>query len=139
MTPRGDRVRRRTRSDVSGPRPRRRASTVYAEGRMKTRVKRAVAVALVMLTMATPALVASTPCAQFITSAADDAPLTGWLMGESTVTTTTTTKYSSSWSFMNFGGVFDGSSTTTETYSVGVYEMSDHTIQRLRCDGYTPV
>jgi hypothetical protein len=105
---------------------------------MKELVRKAGVIALVLALTAFP-LAAIQPCAQFITSAADDAPNSGWLSGESTVTTTTSFKYSSSWSFMNFGGTFDGSSTTTTTYSVGTYTMADGSRQTLRCDSYTPV
>jgi hypothetical protein len=105
---------------------------------MKSLVKRAGVIGLALVLAAWP-LAAMTNCAQFITSGADDAPNTGWLSGESTVSTTTSYKYSGTWSFMNFGGTFDGSSTTTTTYSVGTYTMADGTTQTLRCDTYTPV
>jgi hypothetical protein len=106
---------------------------------MKEMVRRAAVVTVLAIMVTAWPLAAITTCAQFITSAADDAPNYGWLSGESTVSTTTSYKYSGTWSFMNFGGTFDGSSTTTTTYSVGTYTMADGTIQTLRCDSYTPV
>jgi hypothetical protein len=105
---------------------------------MKALVRQAGVVGLALALAAWP-LAALSTCVQFITSAADDAPNYGWLSGESTVSTTTSYKYSGTWSFMNFGGTFDGSSTTTTTYSVGTYNMADGTKQTLRCDSYTPV
>lgn len=102
---------------------------------MKKLVQRAGVVALVAMALSIEAVGASTPCADFISSAGDDSPLTGYLVGQSEVTTTKTL----SWSYTNYGGTFGGSSVTTETYSVGTYAMTDGSIIRLRCDGYVQV
>lgn len=106
---------------------------------MKGLLKQAGVITLLSTMLLVPGLVAMTNCASFISSKGDDAPLTGWLTGEKTVTKSTTTSYSGSWSFSNFGGTFNGSSTVTESYSVGTYEMSDGTYQEIRCDNYTYV
>lgn len=106
---------------------------------MTALMRRAVLMTLLALLVLAPGVVAITNCAQFISSSADDSPLTGWLMGEQTVSTSSTSGYSGSWSYMNFGGTFNGSSTTTVSYSVGTYQMSNGTIQYLRCDSYTYV
>ena len=107
--------------------------------RAKANVKRAGVVMLLALALAAWPLAAMTYCAQFITTAGDDAPNSGWLFGERTETTSSTFSYSGSWSYLNFGGTFDGSSTRTQSYSVGIYQMQDGTRQELRCDTYMPV
>jgi hypothetical protein len=101
---------------------------------MKEMVKRS-AIALLAFVLVAGPLAASVNCAEFITSAGDDPPITGWLMGESTVTSTKTY----SWSYTNFGGTFNGSSTTTQSYTVGTYQLSNGAVQTLRCDNYQTV
>lgn len=102
---------------------------------MKRMVLRAALAVTFGAAMSAHGLAALQNCAAFITSAARDAPMTGWLLGEKTVSTSKTF----SWSYMNFGGAFNGSSTMTQSYSVGTYRMSDGTTQQLRCDGYMAV
>ena len=103
------------------------------------RVKSAVWLLGLMFALTAWPLAASFNCAEYITTAGDDDPNYGWLIGERTESTSTTTSFAGSWSYMNFGGIFDGSSTKTSTYQVGIYQMADGTRQQLRCDGYTPV
>jgi hypothetical protein len=97
--------------------------------------KRAGVVTVLALVLSAWPLAAMTYCAQFISSGADDAPLVGWLMGESQTTTTKTY----SWSYTNFGGTFDGSSTKTQSYTVGTYSLSNGDTITLRCDNYQTV
>ena len=108
---------------------------------MKAIVKRKGVVTLLGLLVVLSALplAAITACAQYITTAGDDDPNYGWLTGERTETTSSTMSYSSSWSWLNFGGTFNGSSTRTQSYSVGIYDMADGSRQELRCDTYQPV
>jgi hypothetical protein len=107
--------------------------------RAKANVKRAGVVMLLALALAAWPLAAMTNCAQFITTAEDDAPNSGWLTGERTETSSSTFSYSGSWSYLNFGGTFNGSSTKTQSYSVGIYEMEGGGFVTLRCDTYQPV
>ena len=108
---------------------------------MRKLAKRAGVLALVAMVLSIESVAGAIACADYITSAADDVPMTGTLIGEKTVTTTTTTSRGFSWSWLNFGGAFNGSSTVTnaETYEVGYYQMSNGSIQTIRCDGYTRV
>ncbi len=108
---------------------------------MRRLAKRACVLALVAMALSIESVAGAIACADYITSAADDVPMTGTLIGEKTVTTSTTTgsTINFSWSWLNFGGAFNGSSTVTESYSVGNYRMSDGTIQTIRCDSYSRV
>ena len=106
---------------------------------MKRFVKGTGLLTLLVLAVTAWPVAASTPCVQYITTAADDRPNSGYLWGTSTETTSSTFSYSGSWSYMNFGGVFNGSSTRTQSYEVGTYKMDDGTFQRVRCDTYMPV
>jgi hypothetical protein len=102
---------------------------------MKTLVKRAGAIALLAVVVGVPGLAGMVNCLPFISSSGGDKPLTGYLTGESSRTTTKVR----SWSYTNFGGTFNGSSTVTDSYSVGYYRMSNGTLQQIRCDSYTYV
>jgi hypothetical protein len=106
---------------------------------MKAFAKWVGLVTLLVLAVTAWPVAALTPCVQYITTAADDAPNSGYLFGTRTETTSSTFSYSGSWSYLNFGGVFNGSSTRTQTYEVGVYRMDDGTYQNVRCDTYMPV
>jgi hypothetical protein len=106
---------------------------------MKAMVKRAGAIALALVVVTAFPLAAWGNCADNITSGGEDAPLTGWLMGERSVSTTTSYSYKGSWTFMNFGGTFDGTRTVTETHWEGSYKMTDGSIRNIRCDTYQPV
>ena len=106
---------------------------------MRKLAKQAGILALVAMALSIESVAGAIACADYITSAADDAPMTGSLIGEKTVTTSTTSTTGFTWSWLNFGGVFNGSSTTTESYQVGYYQMSNGTVQTIRCDGYTRV
>ena len=101
---------------------------------MKALVKRTVT-ALLLAALVTPGLSAAV-CANYISSGGGDAPLTGSLLGERTVTTTTTRSFGTTGGFKTVTGSTSYSSTTTISYSVGVYEMSDGTRIELRCDTY---
>jgi len=65
------------------------------------------------------------PCADWISSSGDDAPLVGHLIGTSTVTYEIQVKP---------GGI---GATVTETFEVGQYEMSNGEILRIDCRTYT--
>jgi hypothetical protein len=106
---------------------------------MKSRVKRAGMVTLLVLALASWPLAALSSCAQYITTADDDAPNSGTLTGERTETTSSTLSYSGSWNWLNFGGTINGSRTMTQSYSVGTYRMDDGTTVTVRCDTYVPV
>ena len=102
---------------------------------MKAIAKRAGVITMLVAVLAAWPLAAMTNCVQFISSGGDDAPKTGYLVGDYQQTTTKTF----SWSYTNFGGTFGGSSTITQSYTVGIYQMSDGSRQTLRCDNYTTV
>jgi hypothetical protein len=108
---------------------------------MRKLAKQAGVLALMAMALSVESVAASINCADYITSGADDVPMTGYLIGERTQTTSTTTgsSLSFSWSWLNFGGAFNGSSTVTESYSVGTYMMADGWTQTIRCDNYTRV
>ena len=91
------------------------------------------------LIVSVSALAGMTNCLMYISSGGDDRPLTGYLVGESTRSSTTTKSYVSSWSYKFFGGTYSYSTTLTETYNLGQYQMSDGTIQQIRCDTYQKV
>jgi hypothetical protein len=97
-----------------------------------------IVVLLVAMLLGGP-LTADSGCAQFITTGDDDAPNSGWLVGESTVSTSVTTRFSGAMTFMTVGGTYEGSRTRTESYSVGTYQMEDGTTVTVRCDTYTRV
>ncbi len=103
---------------------------------MNALVKQAGVVAILALVVSVPALAGMTNCLAYISSQGDDTPLTGYLEGERTHTSTSTRSYTSSWSYKFFGGTFSFTNTDSETYSVGVYRMSDGSVQQLRCDTY---
>lgn len=75
-------------------------------------------------------------CSPYISSGARHAPLTGWLIGENTRIQTIVRSFTSSWSYKLFGGTTSYSRTTTDSYSIGNYRMSDGTVQQARCDTY---
>jgi hypothetical protein len=65
-------------------------------------------------------------CAQYVTSAEEDGPASGTLVGEKTV----------SWSVSGSGLGWRVS--YSESYAVGEYEMADGTRIKLKCSDYTP-
>src|SRR5688572_33403078 len=104
------RVRRR-RLRSAEPIARRRAPMTHAEGSMKGIVQRVpIVVLLVTLIVAGP-LAALSSCSQFITTGENDSPNSGSLVGEKTVTTSTTTRYTGSGTFMVVGGMYEGATT----------------------------
>ena len=103
---------------------------------MKAKVKQVGAATVVALLLSVSGLAGLTNCVAYISSGAEDKPLTGWLTGESTVTKTTTHSYTGGWTYKFFGGNYSYTSTIAESYTVGSYKMSDGTTQQLRCDTY---
>jgi hypothetical protein len=125
---------------VRSPR-RRRTHGSTRRNSMRKLAKRAGVLALVAMALSIESVAGAIACSDYITSAADDVPMTGTLIGESTHTSSTTSgrTISFSWSWLNFGGAYNGSSTETDSYNVGSYRMSNGTIQTIRCDNYTRV
>ena len=75
-------------------------------------------------------------CANFVTTGQYDDPVTGWLIGERNFSQTTTRTFNSSGSFGGIGGSSGYTQTTTVSYSIGTYLLSDGSRADLRCDTY---
>ena len=98
---------------------------------MKAKVRRMAWVTLV----AVAALATAAPgvgaylamCANYITSSGYDEPIVGWLIGERSITQTTTTQYGSTGGWKVFTSSVSRTSVTTISYSIGTYLMSDGT------------
>jgi hypothetical protein len=73
------------------------------------------------------------PCADFISSGGGDGPLSGWLVGTSTMTYT----YSFGGSVEPGGIGISGGTVVSESFEVGFYEMSDGRRLRIDCRNYT--
>ena len=69
---------------------------------------------------------AAADCAPYITSGADDEPMSGSLVGSKRVTATIS------------GGAFGWRGTYAESYDVGVYRMADGSTIELTCHDYKP-
>lgn len=109
---------------------------------MRTAVKRWGVVALVLAAVAVLHVQnasAALACSAYITSQSYDEPLWGWLIGESTTSSTTSWSVGGGWSARIFGGSYSASGSTTTSYNIGTYQMSDGNIRHLRCDSYRTV
>ena len=103
---------------------------------MKVFVKRTAVVTLLAAMVLVHGLTGMVACANYVSSGARNRPLTGWLVGERTYTQTSTRSTSGSWGFRSFRGMFSRTGTTSSSYSIGTYEMSDGTRREIRCDRY---
>lgn len=107
---------------------------------MKAKVRRlgwATVVAVAALATTTPGVGAyMAMCANYITSSSYDEPIVGWLIGERSITQTTTTQYGSTGGWKIFTSSVSRTSVTTISYSIGTYVMSDGTRAEIRCDTY---
>jgi hypothetical protein len=107
---------------------------------MRTTVKRsgmAAVAALVGSMMITDGVAGlMTECANFVTTGMYDDPVTGWLIGSRTVTQTSTRTFSVAGSLSNLSGTTLYTQTTTTTYEIGTYQLSNGGRAELRCDTY---
>jgi hypothetical protein len=103
---------------------------------MKALARRAGVLTLLGLFLLVPGLAAVGECASYISSGSSDEPLTGELTGQRMVTVTSAMTLTSSLSSKLLGGSYSLSRTTTTTYYVGTYVMSDGTTRQVRCDTY---
>jgi hypothetical protein len=103
---------------------------------MKASVRRAGVLTLLGLVLLVPGLAAAGECASFITSGSSDAPLTGELVGQRMVTTTSTMSFQSGIAAKMLSGSYSLSRTTTTVHWVGTYRMSDGSTREVRCDSY---
>ena len=103
---------------------------------MKALVKRTVIVTLLAGIVMVHGLEAVEACAAYISSGSGDEPLTGWLIGEQTITQTTVRTFGTTGGFRTATGSASYTTTTSRSYSVGTYEMSDGTRRQVRCDSY---
>ena len=103
---------------------------------MKVFVKRTAVASLLAAMVLAHGLTGMIACANYVSSGARNRPLTGWLVGERTYTTTTTRSANVSWGFRAFRGVFSRVGTRTFSYSIGTYEMSNGARKEIRCDSY---
>jgi hypothetical protein len=77
-----------------------------------------------------------TECANFVTTGMYDDPVTGWLIGERTVSQTSTRTFSLGGGLRNLTGTTQYTQSTTATYSIGTYQLSNGQRAELRCDTY---
>jgi len=107
---------------------------------MKALVKRTgmvMVVALVAAMTMTNGLAAyMQECANFVTTGQYDDPVTGWLMGERNFSQTSTRTFNANGTFGGIGGSSGFTQSTTVSYSIGSYQLSNGTIADLRCDTY---
>ena len=107
---------------------------------MKALVKRTGMLAVVALVAAlsmTDGLAAyMTECANFVTTGQYDDPVTGWLIGERTYSQTSTRTFNTSGTFGGIGGSSGFTQSTTVSYSIGTYLLSNGQTAELRCDTY---
>jgi hypothetical protein len=102
---------------------------------MKALARKAGVLTVLGLFLLVPGLAAVGECAAYISSSGDQ-PLTGELIGQRTVTVSSAMTLTSSLSSKLMGGSYSLSRTTTTTYYVGTYVMSDGTTRQVRCDTY---
>jgi hypothetical protein len=105
----------------------------------KTIAKRAGRTMLIAALALAPGAKALAECADYVSSGAGDQPLTGTLVGSRTVTQSTSQTFTGSFNTKLSGGSYQYQRSTTTTYEVGTYLMSDGTTQQIRCDTYTYV
>ena len=103
---------------------------------MKALVKRTAVASLLAAMVLAQGLTGTIACANYVSSGARYRPLTGWLVGERTFTTTSTRSANASGGFRSFRGAFSRTRTRSSSYSIGTYEMSDGTRREIRCDRY---
>ena len=103
---------------------------------LATRTGRMLLIAVLVLA---PGAKALAECADYISTGAGDQPLTGRLIGSRTVTQSSSQTFTGNFNTRLSGGSYQYQRTTTTTYDVGVYEMSDGTKVEVRCDTYTLV
>ena len=103
---------------------------------MKALAKRATGMALLCLLVLVPGLWALGDCADYISSGGGEEPLTGQLIGQRTVSVTTSSSFTGSANKSILGGGFSYQRTRTITYTVGIYRMSDGSTKEIRCDTY---
>ena len=104
---------------------------------METLATRAGRTLLIAALVLAPGAKALAECADYISSGAGDQPLTGRLIGSRTVTQSTSQTFSGSISMKLTGGNYQYQTSTTTTYEVGYYEMSNGEVKAIRCDSYT--
>ena len=103
---------------------------------MKVLVKRTAVASLLAAMVLVHGLTGMIVCANYVSSGARNRPLTGWLVGERTYTTTTTRSANASWGFRAFRGVFSRVGTKTSSYIIGTYQMGNGARREIRCDSY---
>ena len=104
---------------------------------MKAVARRAGVITVLGLLVLVPGLHALGECASQISSGEDDEPLTGRLVGERTVSYSSGYTFNGSFGNPTITGSFTYQRTSTTSYNVGVYEMSDGTSKEVRCDTYS--
>ena len=105
---------------------------------METLARRAGRVMLLGLLLLAPIKVLA-ECADYVTSGDGDDPMTGRLIGTSTLAMGSQQTITGSFNTRLSGGSYQYQKSTLLTVQVGTYEMSDGTYKTLRCDNYNEI